>query len=320
MPDDARIDPITRLDPQIVEALKKSEELANPYGAPPLENPVAMREYHENTSAWWNEGGPELAIERDDTIPGPLRDIPVRVYCNADGKNLPAFVWFHGGGYRIGSERSNMRQMREIAAAWPGVVISADYVHIPEHVFPDQLDEATAIYEWLADHGSAWGIDGNRIAFGGASAGANLCVGAAIHLGAKRPGLLKAGIGVVGAYDDVTDCDSVRTYGDGRFFILGSTIPNLFKSYAADASAARDPRVIVSKADVSGLPQMMICAAECDPLSDSSRRMAATLEAAGKLHALKVYPGMMHLYFGFTRTVDRARECVDDVVAFLGKV
>jgi acetyl esterase len=321
MPDEARSsDPIARLDPQIVEALKKSEELAKPYGAPPVNDPIAMRAYHDDTSAWWNEGGPTLAVERGDTIPGPFRDIPVRVYCNTQGGGLPVFVWFHGGGFRVGSEHSNARQMREIAAAWPGIVVGSDYVHMPEHVFPDQLTEALTVFGWLADHGAEWGIDGSRIAFGGASAGANLGVAAALEFAKTRPGVLKAGVGVVGAYDAELDSESVRDYGDGRFFILRDNIPNLFKAYAADASAKRDPRVFVTEGDVSVLPPIMLCAAECDPFADSSRRLATKLEAAGKLHALNVYPGMMHLYFGFTRTVDRARECVEDVVALLEKI
>jgi acetyl esterase len=318
MPDEARTDPITRLDPQIVEALQKSQELAQAIGPMP-EDIVEVRAYQAQAAKWWNEGGPDLAEERDAAIPGPIRDIPVRVYRNADGDNLPVFVYFHGGGFRIGSQNSNIRQMKELAAAWPGVVISSDYAHMPEHVFPDALNEASAVYAWLADNGAEWGIDGSRIAFGGASAGANLAVGAAVHTAATRPGMFKAGLTIVGALDDVTDCESMHTYGDGRFFIVGDTVPSMYKNYAPDAYESRDPRVMVTEADMGLLPEMLVCAAECDPLADSSRRFAAKLDDAGKLHALNVYPGMMHLYFGFTRTVDQARQCVGDIAAFLTK-
>src|SRR5262249_28096023 len=160
------------IDPQLAAAIRRGEAINAGLGLPPRDAEGA-RAHAARTRAWLNEGGPQLAESREDHIPGPFRAIPGMVYRPAREAALPVFVYFHGGGFRVGSHKSNDRQMREIAAAWGGAVVNADYVHTPEHVFPDPVLEAAAVYRWLAANGATWGIDGSRMVFGGSSAGAN---------------------------------------------------------------------------------------------------------------------------------------------------
>ena len=303
------------LHPQMAEALRRSAEIAAALG-PPQPGVAGLRRHADEARAWWSEGGPELALVREDRVPGPVREIPVMVYrARETGSPQPAFVFLHGGGFKLGSHRSNDRQMRELALAWGGTVISADYLHVPEHTFPAPVQETAALLRWLHRAGKAWGIDGERLAFGGASAGANVAFGAAIDIG--RVPWLRAAVGIVGAFSDDTGTGSMQRWGDGGLFPDRASAPASFEAYVPDPARRSDPRVALLAGDASLLPPTFLAAAECDVYRDASSNMARRLQEAQRLHAFKVYAGMTHLFFNYSRSVDAAAECVRDVAAFL---
>ncbi|MBT3399404.1 MAG: alpha/beta hydrolase fold domain-containing protein, partial [Rhodospirillaceae bacterium] len=173
MPNDNMVKPTDRIHPQQADALKRNAEIVAELGGPG-EGIEEVRARAEAARTIWNEGGPDMAVDEARAIPGPFRDVPVQFYRPAADGTLPVFVYLHGGGFRIGGPKTNDRQLREIAAAWGGAIISADYLHVPEHTFPDPVDEIVAVLEWLADNGGDWGLDTGAIAIGGASAGASI--------------------------------------------------------------------------------------------------------------------------------------------------
>lgn len=304
------------IDPELQAAQQRVAEIAAALG-PPAPGVAGIRAHAAAGRRWWNEGGPTMHERRAATIPGPHRDIPVVLYRPSNAPTLPVYVFLHGGAYRIGDEWSNDRQMRELAAAWGGAVLSADYAHVPEHVFPRAVEETQAVYQWLHAHGAQWDLDGDRIAFGGASAGSNVSVGAAIGLGGVATGYLRAALTVVGVLDRDRDTASMREFGDVGIFPSRDAIAGSAADYVPDPAQLNDPRANPIAADPTLFPPFFLAAAEIDVLRDSSKRMAARLAAAGIEHQLKVYPGMTHLFFGYTRTVAQSRACVADMAAFL---
>jgi acetyl esterase len=84
-----------------------------------------------------------------------------------------------------------------------------------------------------------------------------------------------------------------------------------------DPNLRSDPRMNFAKTDPALFPPLFLAAAELDALRGGSENLARRLEAAGRPHQLKIYPGMTHMFFGYSRSVDRARECIDDIAAFL---
>ncbi len=316
MSPDAGSDPRTRIDPQLAAALKRVAEINAEFG-PPAPGPQGLRDHAARGRLWWNEGGPQLAEAREDRIPGPIRDIPVMVYRPSTARPLPVFVYLHGGGYRIGSHKANDRQMRELAAAWGGAIVSADYAHMPEHVFPVAVEETVAVYRWLNANGARWGLDGQRMAFGGSSAGANVSFGAAVAIGGVKSGFLKAGVGIVGVFDRDTETEAMRLYGNGELYPDRKGIAATAAEYVPDPALRNDPRANIVGADPQLFPPVFLAAAELDCLRDSATNLAARLKAAGRPHQLKVYPGMTHLFFGFSRMVERAAEAGRDIAAFL---
>jgi len=228
---------------------------------------------------------------------------------------LPVFVFLHGGGFKLGNEWSNDRQMRELADHWGGAVLSADYLHAPEHAFPAAVDEVAAVLRWLHDEGHAWALDTTQIAVGGVSAGASVGFGAAVRLGPQA--WLKAAVGIVGAFNFDTTCKSMRLYGNGELYPPSSQIQSMLEDYAPNPRDRDDPSVDLLRANAADLPVTFLAAAEYDVFRDASAAMAARLAEAGRLHAFKIYPGMAHLFFGFSREVDRAAKCVADIAEFL---
>ena len=303
------------IDPELVNAQKKVDEIAAGLG-PTQPGIEGTRLRGAAGRRWWNEGGPEMAERRVATVPGPYRDIPVILYKPTASKDLPVYVYLHGGGYRIGNEEWNDRQMREIADAWGGAVLSIDYAHVPEHTFPRAVEEAQAVFQWLHESGSTWGLDGTRIAFGGSSAGANVAVGAAIGLGGAKTGYLKAGATIAAIFDHDNDTDSMRAF-ESTYAPTRQGVVALLKDYLPDAAMWTDQRANPSLADATLFPPMFMAAAELDVLRDSSKNMAQTLAAAGRNPELKIYPGMTHMFFGFSRMVGRAQTCIADIAAFL---
>ncbi|VCU68489.1 Acetyl esterase [Pigmentiphaga humi] len=307
------------LDPQLVAAYRRADELQAALGPAPKGIEEARRRAAE-ARRWWNEGGPAMAAVDECEIPGPFRAIPAVVYRPVAARTpQPVYVYLHGGGFRIGNPHSNDRQMRELAAAWGGVVVSADYAHVPEYVFPRAVEECAAIYRYLAEHGASLGVDGRRIAFGGSSAGASVALGAATHLGKEGAAYLRAGALVVGVYDDDGETGSMREYSGDPMLLSRDSVMATLAAYAPEPWMRADPRMRSVDADMSLLPPLFLASAEIDVLRDSSRALAAKLEAAGHPYRYKEYAGMAHLFFGFSRTVERAAECVGDIAAFLSE-
>jgi acetyl esterase len=308
--------PTVELDSQLRDAMAQAVQLSDALGPPPP-GIEGVRDHAARGRRYWNEGGPTVA-HQERTVPGPKRDIPVVVYRpHVCDQPLPVFVYLHGGGFKIGNQWANDRQMREIAQTWGGIVISADYLHVPEHVFPSAVEETSALLSWLHMHGRTWGIDGERIAFGGTSAGAVVAFGAAVELGG--PTWLRAAVAIVGAVAADPESESMRCYGDVGLYPPAAAVPPMFADYLPEAAHRDDSRANLLLADPALLPPAFLAAAQYDVFRDASAALAERLRAAGRLHAYKVYPGMSLLFFGFSRSVDRASECVRDIAAFLSE-
>lgn len=316
---DRNDDPALRMDAQLAEAYRLAARLQEELGAPEP-GIEGLRRQVQQAREWWNVGGPAMAREIEAEVPVADAKVRVVVYVPREHKTpQPAYLYLHGGGFRHGEPRSNDRMLRELAAAWGGIVVSVDYVHIPEHVFPTAVTQTAQVYRWIRTNGAVWGVDGSRLAFGGSSAGASIALGAAIHLGAEGRDFLRAGALLVGNFDIDHETESMRVHGGGTLFPSQAMARSTLEQYVPDPALRSDPRVNCVAADPSLFPPLFIAAAELDVFRDSSRKLAAVMEKAGRPYRLVEYPGMGHLFAGYTRTVDVALRCVRDMAAFLGE-
>lgn len=298
------------IDPDMLPILERMRlRMAN---APAFESVPfdQMRARASSLFAEFNEDPPPLKSVRDLTIPAPGGDLPARLYDPTDGQNpAPLLLYMHGGGWVIGDLELEDRAIRLLALASGARIVSLDYRLAPEHPFPEPVDDVVAAFRWLAANAETFGGTADRIAVGGASAGANLAMAATLRLrdeGGPAPCLMVLLYGVFGV-DQTTA--SYRKFA--RPDLFAPAMENFFQIYAGDEEKRRHPLVAPLLADLSGLPPAFVMAAGVDTLRDDSRALAARLVEVGVPVEFKEYPGVLHGFTQYSRVSQVARDAID---------
>ena len=225
----------------------------------------------------------------DRTVPADP-DVAVRIYRPHQAQG--AIVWLHGGGFVMGDLDTEHSAATWVADGSGTVVISVGYRRAPEHRFPAALDDAYAVLSWTAGHAADLGIDPERIAVGGHSAGAGLAAAVALRARDQHGPPIRFQLLNQPELDDRQETWSARHFTDTHWMnrdkiaatwrhYLG---PGPASPYAAPARAA----------DLSGLPPAYIATAEVDPLRDEGIDYALRLLQAGVSVELHQWPGTFH--------------------------
>ena len=262
--------------------------------------------------------GPERSLPSvvNRTVPGPAGPIPVRVYTPAPGARLPGLVFFHGGGFVLGTLDSSCRPCRELAHLAGRVVVSVDYRLAPEHPFPAAVDDACAATNYVLEHAGEFGVDADRVAIGGESAGANLAAVTALRLRQTAAPALTFQLLIYPQVDFADASPSMREFAAGHF-ITSEVLAYFEGHYLGSATDRRNPDVSPLNADLRGLPPAFVLTAECDPLRDQGEAYAHKLEQAGVPVRLKRYEGMIHPFFSLAGIIDGGKEAIADAGAAL---
>lgn len=266
-------------------------------------------------------GPKDVPIGKVETIamPGPGGDLALRVYTPvaAGGEALPALVFFHGGGFVTGDFESHEATCRFLAGEGGCRVIAVDYRLAPEHKFPAAVDDAFAATRWIERNAVALGVDPNRIAVGGDSAGGNLA--AVVCLLAKAQGGPKLACQLL--LFPVTQFGSafasMNAYATG-YLLEKPTIDWCYASYAPPGTALSDFRLSPLLADNhAGLPPAYVMLAGHDPLHDEGLAYAGKLDAAGVNVTLVDHQGLVHGFILFQTVLPQAREALADAAKSL---
>ena len=259
----------------------------------------------------------EVARVEDRRIEGPAGQIPLRIYTPRGKGPHPVLVYFHGGGWVIGSLDTHDGTCRQLANGAGCVVVSVDYRLAPEHKFPAGPEDAYAATRWVADNAGALGVDPKRIAVGGDSAGGNLA--AVVSLMARDrsgPGLIFQLL-VYPVTDARFDTPSYVENADG-YFLTMDAMKWFWGLYLAAPNDGANPYASPLRAsDLAGLPPALVITAEYDPLRDEGEAYAARLEEAGTSARLSRYDGMIHGFFGMGAMMERARSAMAEAAATL---
>jgi acetyl esterase len=263
-------------------------------------------------------GGPEQPVHKVENrrIPGDGGLIPVRVYYPMSASQLPALVYFHGGGFVLGGLDMSDRACRALANGSGCVVISVDYRLAPEHAFPAAADDAFAATQYVAVHAAEFGVDPALIAVGGDSAGGNLA--AVVALRARDAGgpAIAFQLLVYPWVDFADDSPSMREFAADHF--LTADIMDWFANhYLPPPIDRRQPWVSPSRANLAGLPPAFVLTAECDPLRDQGEAFARRLKDAGVQTTLKRYDGMIHPFFSLGGIIEGGQTAIADAAAAL---
>ena len=303
------------LDPQARAFLDQVAAM----GGPQLhEMPVAdARQMMELLSQM--TGGPieEVASIEDRTIAGPGADIPIRVYRPRPGGSSPLLVYFHGGGWVIGSLASHDGLCRALANAAGCVVVAVDYRLAPEHRFPCAPEDAYAATRWAVEHATELGADPARVAVGGDSAGGNLTA-VVTHLARDRGGpALRFQLLIYPATDATLSMPSMRENADG-YLLTADDMRWFYGHYLRTPADAADPLVSpLRAARCAGLPPALVVTAGFDPLRDEGEAYAAKLREAGIPVTLRRYDGMIHGFLPMVGVLDQAKQCLAEATRVL---
>ena len=261
---------------------------------------------------------PSPALKRVEDFSIPARDghaMPARLYAPSAEK-LPVLLYFHGGGFTIGSIASHDILCRQLSHLAGCAVVSVDYRLAPEHKFPTAANDAWDALQWLSAHATSRGLDAARLAVGGDSAGGTL---AAICAVLARDARLPLALQLL-FYPGCTahqDTPSHQRFASG-FVLDEASISWFFDLYVRSPADRDDWRFAPLNApDVDGVAAAWFGLAECDPLVDEGVMYADKLRSAGVTVELEIYRGVTHEFIKMGRIIPEARHAHADAARAL---
>jgi acetyl esterase len=257
--------------------------------------------------------GPDVAAVRDIVIPSKTGGIPARVY-SPSAEAPGVVVYYHGGGWVIGSVDEWDASCRALAIASGCDVVSVEYRLAPEHIFPAAANDAFDAAVWVASQAGL--AAGRPIVVAGDSAGGNLATVTALR--ARDAGGPPIALQVL-VYP-VTDCDldrrSYHEYQGDELILNRGDMVWFWDHYAPDTAARVNPDASpLRAADLAGLPPAYVITAEHDPLRDEGFAYAERLRAARVPVEHRHFASQIHGFFTFVNILDDADRSVADVGA-----
>jgi len=289
------------VDPQIAELLAAAAA-ADPRGIEELT--VEQARIRGGSVSVASVPFEDVAEVRDLAV-GTEPLLSARLYRPSAG-TLPLLVYFHGGGWVVGSVALSDNFCRALANASGCAVLSVEYRLAPEHRYPAAADDAYAATRWAAEHAAELGIDADRLAVAGSSAGGNL-----------------AAVAVQLLHVPVMDHDLTRSSYARNAKGMGLTRAGMewfWDHYAPDPARRDEPYAAPLRArDLRGLPPALFVVAECDPLRDEGAAYAERLRQADVPVTYREYEGMVHGFMSWSSVVPTAARAFSEVGADLRK-
>lgn len=306
------------LDPDAAGVLEAVRRL----GAPPYQamSPGEARAAYAASRAATVPEPPPVAEIWDTRIERPgAPPLPIRVYRPVlrDAEPAAALVFCHGGGWVLGSIETHDGLCRHLAAQAGCTVLSVEYRLAPESKFQAAVEDALAATEWAFLEAPRLGLDPNRIAVGGDSAGGTLA--AVVCLMRRDAGLRlpRMQLLLYPATDLAMATPSYEEFGDG-YLLTRASMEWFADLYLRDAADRGDWRASPLMAgDLAGLPPAFILTAGYDPLRDEGEAYGARLVAAGvPVHAWRV-PGQVHGFLPMGKVMTCSQPVLDMVARHL---
>ena len=299
------------IDPQAKAALERQER----FPIPNSRRALKLTRLLTRPAMWLrNRNPPPVGETVDRTIPGPDGPLDTRLYLPEGEGPFPTVVFFHGGGYVLGSIATHDRLARLLTRESGCGVLSVDYRLAPEHPFPAAVEDAYAAVEWAAENTDAVSGTG-RLAVAGDSAGGTLAAVASL-MAAERDGpeldyqaLCYPGVGLRPGQRSLEENDGVvLSAADLEFFR-----DCYYESEIHQRNPYADPTYA---ADVSGVAPATVVTSGFDPLRDGGKAYAEQLVRDGVATRYENYEDQVHGFLTM-EGVDRAEEAIADIGADL---
>jgi len=238
--------------------------------------------------------------------------IPIRIYTpkrSKKNKSLPVFIFFHGGGFVIGSE-SYEAPIRRLTNTSECIICSVEYSLAPESKFPTAANEAIAATNWIVENAPIFNGDKNKIAIGGDSSGGNLAVTVVLN---NKQHFFKQLVLIYPMLDATCSQPSVDEFSTDYGFTK-EKMEWYFDQYLPKNIDRKQQNVspLFAK-DVSNFPKTFIATAQCDPIRDEAELFGHQLKEAGVTVHTKRYNGMIHGFFQMYGVLNQGKILIQDI-------
>lgn len=288
------------VDPQMAEVLTLVNAI-DP--APPSAGDEAR--LRDDLAALCSAFGPgDTSVRTHDLdVNGPAGRVPVRIYRPAasvgtdDGEeSLHALVWFHGGGFTLGSIETHDAMCRNMAAGTGWAIVAVDYRLAPEHPYPAAHDDAEAAFADLWARSADLGLH-PQLAIGGDSAGGALALAVSRRRHLARAPLPLAQVLYYPVVDVVgTTEHRSRSINASGYLLSTETVEYFADTYVPDHSLRDAAELNLLGSDLGWMPPSMVVTAEYDPLHDEGAALAQQLVGSGVDTAGIDVDGGIHLF------------------------
>jgi acetyl esterase len=311
----------SRWDPEMAAFTAEQEKAAAEYPPVKVELPLTPhRRVNDLLGMRTAEGGPEMKETTDRYVDARGRRIFCRVFRPVTDRVVPTLVYFHGGGWVWANVDTHDRMTREYAVAGPVAVVSVDYALSPEAKFPQALEECAAVVRFVSEHGADWGLDSARIFVGGDSAGGNLALATALLLRDTGGPALAGVLANYPVSDSRFDTPSYREFGEGGYGLNTERMAFYWNVYVPHDIDRLHPLAAPLRADLTGLPPVMVLLAELDVLRSEGEALVAKLRASGVPVETETFAGTVHGFLRATGAVRKARDAVAMAGAWMTRV
>ena len=248
------------------------------------------------------QAGPKVALPAADvsekTIHVNGSDLKLTIVrpAGSQQKTLPAFMYFHGGGWVLGDFPTHERLVRDLVAGSGAVAVFVNYALSPEAGYCVAIEQAYAATKWVAEHGEEIKVDGKHLAVAGNSAGGNIAAVVALMANEKGTPALRSQVLLCPVTDANFDTPSYKQFANG-YFLTKDLMAWFWDNYTTDADARKQIHASPLQAtteQLKGLPPTLIQTAEFDVLRDEAEAYGRKLDAAGVQVKSVRYNGMIH--------------------------
>ena len=284
-----------------------------------------LAEIRENTKLHIALKQPLLQIYSVDhrSINGPSSNLPIRIYRPSEENNLPALVFFHGGGWVLNFLDIYEPALRKIAKNGNFVIIAVEYQKAPEHSYPAPLDDCYATLKWVIENATELGIDLAAIGVGGDSAGGNLASSVALKACSEQLISLAFQLLIYPCNDYQMNYPSATNYSQG-YGLTTQAMKWFWDQYLSKVEDQEDPYAVPVKANsLRGVAPAILIAAEFDPLTDDVKNYYQKLIKDSVPAIYKEFAGQIHGFFNLSGVTEDAEslysEIAKEINAVLGR-
>jgi acetyl esterase len=221
----------------------------------------------------------------DKALPvGPTGEVSVRIFRPQGSKGLlPVVMYFHGGGWILGSKNTHDRLLRDLVNGVNAAFVFVNYTPSPEAQFPVPIEQAYAATEYIAEHGKEFGFDTNRLAVAGDSAGGNMTAAVTLLAKERKGPAIRYQVLLYPVTDGSLSQRSYEEFADG-LWLTTAAMEWMWDAYAPNKEDRKKPTASPLSATVDelkGLPPTLIVVGENDILRDEGEAYARKLMQAG---------------------------------------